>query len=178
MKIGVGSKNKTKVAAVAELVPLYEMFDGAEVVSVDVRIEEFGHPKSIEETVAGAIDRAKQAQTGHDYGIGIEGGLMAMPHTKTGYMEVAVCAIYDGKQVHLGLSQGCEWPTKAIDGILNKGLDGSQAMKEAGLTEKQKLGEHEGLVGIFTKGRTNRTEFNKTAIMMAFMHLEFPEHFY
>ena len=102
---------------------------------------------------------------------------MAVPQTKSGYMEVAVCAIYDGEQVHLGISQGCEWPKKAIDAILNKGMDGSQAMKAIGLTDKEKLGEHEGLVGIFTKGRTNRTEFNKTAVVMALMHLEFPEHF-
>ena len=39
------------------------------------------------------------------------------------------------------------------------------------------FGEHEGFVGIFAKGRTNRTEYNKGAIMMALMHLENPEHY-
>lgn len=92
-------------------------------------------------------------------------------------MEVAVCAIYDGTQIHLGLSQAYEWPKEVLDGILNKGLDGSQAMKAAGITQKEKLGEHEGFVGVFAKGRTNRTEYNKGAIMMALMHLENPEHF-
>ena len=70
-----------------------------------------------------------------------------------------------------------EWPKKVIDGILNKGLDGSQAMKASGLTQHEKLGEHEGFVGIFTKGRMNRTQYNKAAIVMALMHLENPEHF-
>jgi inosine/xanthosine triphosphatase len=144
---------------------------------VDVKVEEFGHPKSLDETVAGAIDRAKQAYANNDYGFGIEGGLMKVPQTKSGYMEVAVCAIFDGKQIHMGLSQACEWPKKAIEGILLKGLDGSQAAKAAGLTSHEKFGEHEGLVGILTKGRTNRTEFNKGAIMMALMHLENPEHY-
>ncbi len=65
----------------------------------------------------------------------------------------------------------------AIEGILHKGLDGSQAMKAAGYTHHEKLGEHEGLVGIFTKGRTNRTEFNKGAVIMALMHLENPEYY-
>jgi non-canonical (house-cleaning) NTP pyrophosphatase len=77
----------------------------------------------------------------------------------------------------MGLSQGCEWPKKVIDAILNRGMDGSQAMKYAGLTSHEKLGEHEGLVGIMTKGRTNRTEYNKTAITMALIHLENPEHY-
>ena len=177
MKVGVGSKNKTKVDAVALVLQDYPMFTGAEVEGVAVVIEEFGHPKSLDETVAGAVDRAKQAFVGHDYGFGIESGLMQVSQTKSGYMEVAVCAIFDGKQIHLGLSQAYEWPKKVLDGILNQGLDGSQAMKAAGITKLEKLGEHEGFVGIFTKGRSNRTEYNKGAIVMALMHLENPEHF-
>lgn len=177
MKVGVGSKNKTKVNAVAEVLRDYPMFAGAEVEGVDVQIEQFGHPKSLDETVAGAVDRAKQAQADNDYGFGIESGLMKVPQTKSGYMEVAVCAIYDGKQIHMGLSQAYEWPKLVLEGILNKGLDGSQAMKAAGITNLEKLGEHEGFVGVFAKGRTNRTEYNKGAITMALMHLENPEHF-
>lgn len=175
MRVGVGSKNKTKVNAVAELLLEYPMFEGAEVLGVNIMVDEFGHPKNIDETVAGAIDRARQAYVGNDYGFGIEGGLMAIPHTKTGYMEVAVCTIYDGTQIHLGLSEACEWPKVAIVGILNKGLDGSQAMKAAGLTKHEKLGEHEGLISILTKGRMNRTQFNKSAVKMALLHLENPE---
>lgn len=175
MKIGVGSKNKTKVNAVAELLLDYPMFEGAEVIGVDVKVDEFGHPKSIDETVAGAIDRAKQAYEGNNFGFGIEGGLMAVPQTKSGYMEVAACAIYDGKQIHLGLSEACEWPKLAIDAILNKGLDGSQAMKAVGLSNQDKAGEHGGLIHVLTKGRMDRIAFNKSAVKMALLHLENPE---
>ena len=177
MTIGVGSKNKTKVNAVAETLREHPMFDGAKVMGVAVNIEKFGHPKSLDETVSGAVERAKQAYKNHDYGFGIESGLMKVPQTKSGYMEVAVCAIYDGKQIHMGLSQAYEWPKKVLDGILHKGMDGSQAMKAAGLTNREKVGEHEGFVGIFTKGRTNRTEYNKAAVAMALVHLENSEHF-
>lgn len=177
MKIGVGSKNKTKIDAVTEILRDYPMFCDAEVEGVDVQIEQFGHPKSLEETVAGAVDRAKQAHKNRDYGFGIESGLMKVPQTKSGYMEFTACAIFDGKQIHLGLSQAYEWPKAVLDGILNKGLDGSQAMKAAGLTHHEKLGEREGFVGLFTKGRTNRTEYNKAAVIMALIHLENPEHF-
>lgn len=177
MKIGVGSKNQTKVNAVAEIIRDYPLFKNAEVISIDVQVPQFGHPKSLEETVAGAVNRAKQARKNNDYGFGIESGLMVVPQTKSGYMEVAVCAIYDGTQIHIGLSPAYEWPKKVLDKILNEGLDGSQAMKAVGLTSHDKLGEHEGFVGIFTKGRTNRTEYNKSAIIMALIHLENPEHF-
>ena len=176
MKVGIGSQNKTKVNAVAELLEDYPLFAGAEIEGVKVEIEEFGHPKSLEETVAGAVDRAKQACAGRDYGFGIESGLMEVPQTKSGYMEVAVCAIYDGSQIHLGLSQAFEWPKKVVDMIL-AGKDGSQAMKAAGLTEHQKIGEHEGVINVFAKGRTNRTQYNKNAVMMALVHLENPEHY-
>ena len=177
MRVGVGSRNRTKVNAVAEILKDYPMFYGAEVSGVEVQIEEFGHPKSIDDVVAGAVNRARQAYVKNDYGFGIESGLMAVPQTKSGYMEVAACAIFDGKEIHLGLSQAYEWPKKVIDGILNRGLDGSQAMKAVGLTQHEKLGEHEGFVGIFAKGRTNRTEYNKGAVVMALMHLENPEHY-
>ncbi|MBI2475038.1 hypothetical protein HYV69_01295 [Candidatus Uhrbacteria bacterium] len=39
------------------------------------------------------------------------------------------------------------------------------------------MGEHECLVGILTKGRSNRIEFNKGAVVMALIHLENPEHY-
>lgn len=177
MKVGVGSKNKTKVDAVADILKDYPMFEGTEVIGVAVAVEEFGHPKSIDETIEGAIDRAKQAYEGNDYGFGIEGGLMKVPHTKTGYMEVAACAIFDGVQAHLGLSSACEWPIPVVDGILHQGLDGSQAMKAAGLTSEEKLGENKGFIDIVTKGRMSRTDFNKGAVMMALVHLENPEHY-
>lgn len=177
MTIGVGSKNKTKVNAVAEVLRDYPLFAGAEVVGVAVVGEQFGHPKDLEETIAGAVDRAKQAYIGHTYGFGIEGGLMPVPQTKTGYMQVCACAIYDGERIHLGLSPAYEWPKAILDKILHEGLDGSQAMKAAGLTEHDKAGEHEGFVGAFTHGRLDRTGYNKFAIMMALIHLEHPEHY-
>ncbi len=112
MKINLGSKNITKVAGLRDAVAMYpNLFPNAEVIGVEVQIEEFGHPKNLEETVQGAIERAKQAFTGGcTYSVGLEGGLIEVPHTKSGYMEVGACAIYDGKDVALGLSPAFEWP--------------------------------------------------------------------
>ncbi len=153
------------------------MFKGSQVIGVDVHVEQFGHPKNIEEIVSGAIDRAKQAFNGHDLGFGIESGLIQIPETKTGHMEITVCAIYDGRRIHMGLSPAFEWPQNILDAILVKGLDGSQAMKAVGLTLDPKIGERGGFIGMFSRGRINRTALNKSAIMMALIHLENPEHF-
>lgn len=176
MKIHIGSKNQAKFDAVAEMVKEYPLFFGADVVAIDVLVEIFGHPKSLEETVGGAEARAKAAFADADYSVGIEGGLMAVPGSKTGFMEVTACAIYDGKQMHLGLSSAYEWPKKVNDLILG-GLDGSQALREAGLTDHPKVGTAGGGIFILTHGRLNRKEFMKQAVMMALVHLENPEHY-
>ena len=56
-------------------------------------------------------------------------------------------------------------------------FNGSQAMKATNLTSHEKLGEHGGMIEILTKGRMNRTDFNRSAVAMALIHLENPKHF-
>jgi inosine/xanthosine triphosphatase len=175
MKFNVGSKNLTKINAVEQAIKFYPAVKGAEVVGVEVNVETFGHPKSLDETINGAIDRAKQAFVDCDFSVGLESGLFPVPKTKTGYMEIAACAIFDGKNYHLGLSPAFEWPKEVADGIINKGLDGSQAFKAAGLTSHEKIGSTLGAIHFLSKGSLNRTEYNKWAVMMALVHLENPE---
>ena len=177
MKVNVGSKNQTKIKAVAEALKESKLFKNAKIFPVDVVVEKFGHPISMNLVVNGAIDRAKQAFKNCEYSFGIEGGLIEVPETKSGYMEMAACAIYDGEQFHLGLSPGHEWPKSVTEFIVKKGLDGSQALREAGFTDHKKLGKTEGGVFIFTHGKMNRTEYNKLAVMMALIHLENKEHY-
>lgn len=177
MKIAVGSTNKTKVDAVEQGIASSVLFKDAEVVSVKVVVEEFGHPIGADAVVQGAIDRAKQAQAGSDYGVGIEGGLIAIPHTKTGYFEVAICAIYDGKNICLGMSPGIEWPVRAAELILAGTHDGSQAIREIGLTKEEKLGGTIGAVGLLTGGKLDRTEYNRLAFITALAQLETADHY-
>ena len=179
MKINVGSKNQTKVTAVKEAVALYpSLFPNPEVIGVDIDVELYGHPKNIEETVNGAIERAKKAFTNCDYSFGLEGGLLEVPLSKTGYMEVGVCAIYDGKNFHLGLSPAFEWPKSVTDLILSGKADASQAFKQLGLTTDEKLGAAKGgIIGFLTEGRLTREDFTRYSIIMALIHLEHPEHF-
>ncbi len=176
MKINVGSQNITKIESVKDAVKMYPgIFPDAEVFGVDVKIEQFGHPKNIQEVVEGAIERAKQAFDNADYSFGIESGLIGVPGSKSGFLETAACAIYDGRNIALGLSPAFEWPRKVTQLILN-GMDGSQAFKKSGLTEHEKAGSLPGgIVGILTKGRMPREDQTRYAIIMAMVQLEHPE---
>ncbi|MFA6131085.1 MAG: inosine/xanthosine triphosphatase [Patescibacteria group bacterium] len=175
--VNVGSRNQTKVQAVSEALQESKLFDAVEVVPVDVVAEEFGHPVGIEQVIKGAMDRAQKAFKNCELSFGIEGGLVEVPQTKSYYMEFAVCAIYDGTQFHLGMSPGFEWPKSVTDMIVHEKLDGSQALKKAGLTVEEKIGATEGGIWILTHGRMNRKEYNRLAVEMALIHLENMEHY-
>ncbi len=179
MRINVGSKNQTKLTAVEETVALYpKLFPNPEISGVNVEVELYGHPKNIEETVEGAIERAKKAFTDCDYSFGLEGGLIEVPSTKTGYMETGVCAIYDGKNFHLGLAPSFEWPKQVTELIASGKADASQAFKQLGLTTEEKLGAAKGgITGFLTEGRLTREDTLRSSIIMALIHLEHPEHF-
>ena len=176
MIITVGSKNPTKIAAVTNLLTGHPLFDGAVVKAVDVANEEFGHPKSLEDTVHGAKQRALHCFKNCTYSIGIESGMIKSPDAKSGYFETTVCAIFDGSQYHLGLSPSFEWPTEVVKLIL-QGMDGSQAFKKIGLTEHEKIGLAEGGIFILTHGKINRVKINELAVMMALIHLENPDYY-
>jgi len=172
MKINVGSKNEVKVSALKELLAEYDFLAGAEVGAVDAPSEVSKQPKSLEETITGAINRARYSFNDCDLSCGIESGLMRVPSTKSGYMDVCVCAIYDRREFHLGLSSAFECPRAVIADIFSGDLDMNQAFSRAGLTNNPKLGSQEGAVGLLTKGRLTRKEYTKQAIRTALIHLE------
>ena len=172
MKIKIGSKNEVKVSAVAELIKDYPHLAGAEVIGVEAGSGVSDQPKSLDETVKGAMNRARAAFDGCDYGIGLESGLMQVPNTKSGYMDVCVCAIYDGREFHLGLSSAWEAPNVVTHYMIHEGLNMNDAALKAGLTKNPKVGSAEGLVGIVTRGRLNRKAYTQEAIRAALIHLE------
>lgn len=172
MKINIGSKAKPKIDALEEILKEYPDFSVAEIVSKDVDTGVSGQPKSLEETVDGAITRAKNSFDDCDFSVGLESGLMPVPHTKTGFMDTTVCAIYDGKNFHLGLSSCFEYPPKVLEYMMKNNENASNAFRELGLTDKEYIGHHEGIIGVVTKNRLDRKEYTKQAIRTALIHLE------
>ncbi len=172
MNIFVGSNNKVKIAAVKEILRDYPLLERAKIRGVEVSSGVGTQPKSLEETVRGAMNRARNAFRGCSYAFGIESGLMVVPNTKTGFMDVCVCAIFDGQEYHLGLSSAWEAPKDVTSYMLSDGLDMNDAARKAGLTKKRRVGSEEGLIGILTKGRLTRKEYTKEAIRTALIHID------
>lgn len=174
MRINVGSKNEVKINAVKELLADYPMFAAVEVLGAEAPSEVSDQPKSLDETIRGAKNRARNAYQNCDYGVGIEGGFMEVPHTKTGYLEFQACAIYDGKNFSIGLSSAYECPPQVMR-LIHDGLDLNDAAYQTGLTSNTKIGVSGGFISVLTKNRLVRIEFTKEAVRMALIHLENPE---
>jgi inosine/xanthosine triphosphatase len=174
MNIRVGSKNPVKVSAVDETIRGYEFLAEAAVEAADAASEVGEQPQSLEETIRGAMNRARNAYQNCDYSFGIEDGLMEAPHASGNFFNVCACVIHDGKDFHLGLSSAHPIPKEIMRLITERGYDMSQAFYETGLTQNQKLGSAEGAVAILTRGRLTRKDCVKQAVMMALIHLEQP----
>ena len=171
MKIKVASLNPQKIQAVKDTVLDYPELKDALVEGVSAPSDVSDQPKSLEETVNGATNRARNAFVDCDYSFGIESGLISVPKTKSGYMDICVCAIYDGKDFHLGCSSVFEVPNKIME-LMHTGMNMQDACFEAGLTQNKNLGSAEGMIGILTKGRVTRLAYTKQAIISALIHLE------
>ena len=174
MKINIASTNEVKVNALKEIISEYNFLKNSEITSLGIDSGVHKQPKSIEETLTGAMNRAKNAFQDCDYSVGLESGLMKVPYTKSGFMDFCACAIYDGKNHHLGLSFAFEFPRMVTDLIIQEGLDANEAFLKAGLTKNPKLGSAEGAIGFLTKGRVTRKEYTKQAIRTALIQLENP----
>ncbi|MBU3941583.1 MAG: inosine/xanthosine triphosphatase [Nanoarchaeota archaeon] len=177
MRINVGSKNQVKVDAVKEIIKDYDFLSEAEVFSLEVTSGVYKQPTSTDETIQGAMNRAKSAFQNCKYSFGIESGLITIPNTKTGYMNICACAIYDGKDYHLGLSSAFEYPTKVTKLVFSDNLEIDEAIYKAGLTRDKRIGRSGGVIGYLTKNRLKRKEYIKQAITTALIHLENPELF-
>jgi inosine/xanthosine triphosphatase len=173
-KVHVGSLNQTKIQAVKNLSSSYGFLKHAEILAINVPVEEFDHPKSIDETIAGAKYRANAAFTGCDLSVGIESGLIEASETETGFLETTACALYDGNRYAIGLSPSFEWPKSVLDRIL-AGMDGSQAFKDAGFTAHEKLGTAEGAIHTLTNRLMDRTKLNELAVTMALIQYQNPK---
>ena len=172
MNIRVGSLNKIKVEAVRELLQDYSHLASFTVEGVSVESAVSAQPKTLDETIQGAMYRAQAIFEHCTYSFGIESGLMAVPYTKTGFMDVCVCVIYNGKDYYLGLSSAWEVPQPVTKLIMEEGLDMNDAAVRAGYTTNSNIGSDQGLIGIVTKGRLNRKAYTKEAIRTALIHLE------
>ena len=163
MKIIVGSKNPVKFQATGNV--LEKIYGELEVQAIDVDSGVPDQPIGLEVTVQGAINRAKNAfSPDFDLSVGIESGLLEVPHSITGYLDLQWCAIYDGEKITLGVSAGFEYPPMVIEQVLG-GKEVGDVMDQ--VTGVNKLGQKTGAVSHLTQGMLDRTGNTEQCVLMA-----------
>lgn len=171
MKINIGTKNQIKINACKETIRDYDFLAKAEVFGIAAASGVGNQPKTLEETVCGAKNRARNCFGSSDLSVGVEDGLMAVPQSLTGFMNITAAAFFDGNRYYLGLSAGFEYPPKAIN-MVKQGLDINQVFYKMKLTNNPKIGSEQGAVGILTKNRWHRKDTVKQALVAALIQLE------
>ncbi|KAA0741978.1 DUF84 family protein [Bacillus sp. AY3-1] len=149
MKVVVGSKNKTKVGAVEKV------WKDVTITSLSVPSGVANQPFTDEETMQGAVNRAKRAlQEGEaQIGIGLEGGVMKTEHGLF-MCNWGALATSTGKTFVAGGAR-----IKLPDDFLVPLEDGkelSEVMEE--FVQRKDIRSHEGAIGIFTDDYVDRTE--------------------
>ncbi len=163
MKVVVGSKNPVKQNATENI--LKKIYDDLEVSSIEVDSGVPDQPFGLDETIKGAVNRAKEAYSDEfDMSVGIESGLMETPSTITGYIDMQWCAIFDGNKVTLGVSSGFEYPPAVIKEVLN-GVEVGDVMDR--VTGVEDLGEKKGAISHLSGDMLNRTENTEQCVLTA-----------
>ena len=163
MKVIVGSKNPVKIKATKNI--LEKIYGEIEVIGVNVDSQVPHQPFGKEETIQGAINRAKNAYSKYfDLSVGIESGLMDIPNSITGYIDLQWCAIFDGNKITLGVSAGFEYPPLVIEEVL-KGREVGDVMDK--VTGVDNLGQKTGAVSYLSKGMLDRTENTEQCVLTA-----------
>lgn len=146
MKIIVGSKNQTKIKAVERNFPDEEVF------SLDVPSKVSVQPFSDEETLKGAIQRAKQCAKQGAYGIGLEGGVMYARN------QLYLCnwGALVTPDSHVFTASGARIPLpRMVETQLKAGFELGDVMDEfAGPGVRHQ----EGAIGVFTANLVTREE--------------------
>ena len=173
MIINVGTKNPQKIAAVEEVMQEYDGLRASSIRSIQAESGVPSQPKTLDEMILGAQNRARNAFLDCHISIGIESGIMPAHGTITRYLGPCCATIYDGKEFYTGLGPAFEYPSEVIRHV-ETGLEIDEAFHKDGLTDNPRIGKADGVIGMLTKGRLTRKEYTKQAVVMAIVHLENP----
>ncbi|PID78274.1 MAG: hypothetical protein CSA18_02310 [Deltaproteobacteria bacterium] len=170
LKICTGSENPVKLKAL-EIVST-QFFSSSEIkitsINADSRVSE--QPKSLEETLTGAVNRSINAFNSglFQIGCGIESGIFREPHGRS-FFNSTVCALFNGNKIYKGLGPGFKLPENLALMISEDGLELDEAVKKAGYTDNERIGYDKGLIGILSKNKIDRMTYTIPAVQMAFI---------
>jgi inosine/xanthosine triphosphatase len=163
MKVIVGSLNPVKLNATRNI--LEKIYGEIEISSIEVDSGIPDQPFGLDETIKGAVNRAKKAYSVDvDLSVGIESGLMQTPNTLTGYIDLQWCAIFDGEKVTLGVSSGFEYPPEVVKEVLS-GVEVGDVMDR--ITGVNDLGTKKGAVSHLSNDMLDRTGNTEQCVLTA-----------
>ncbi|MDA4117017.1 MAG: inosine/xanthosine triphosphatase [Thaumarchaeota archaeon] len=162
--VAVGSKNPAKTLGTRKAFSRF--FPDVEFVEVDTTSLVEAQPLSLDETIDGALQRAKLALKHSDkvdFGVGIEAGLVAFENE---HLNMQVAAIMDKRgRFTLGSSSGFMVPGLVVRQMQMGGVELDRFAK--GLTAEEKVREEDGVVYHLTKGTVSRLDMTEQCIEMA-----------
>lgn len=152
MRLAAGTTNQAKLQAI------YNIFnDRANIIPCKVPSNVSDQPFSDEETIQGAINRAKNAiaETDADIGIGLEGGVNESPHGLMLCNWGALVIREFSEQPFIAGGARIVLPAY-ISQRLRNGEELGPVMDD--FCQQENIRSHEGAIGIFTDGQVNRVE--------------------
>ncbi|MFK8792846.1 DUF84 family protein [Planococcus plakortidis] len=161
MKLCVASTNPAKTGAVTSA--LEKLTVQAEVNQQEAQSGVSAQPFSIEETKAGAINRAHHVLAGFDAAIGLEGGVFELDGTlylcNWGALVTSTGAVY--------VAGGAQVPLPAeIATLLRAGEELGPVMDR--YAQETGIRHHKGAIGILTAGKLNRVELFSQIVILLF----------
>ena len=159
--IAVGSLNPVKIEAVRNV--MERIYGNVRIFAVD---SESGVPEQPfeDETVKGAINRAKGALGNHTMAVGIEAGVF---ERYDGLYDVQHCAVIDkdGK-ITIGMGSGFRYPDKIAE-LVRNGKTVGEAMKI--VYTHNNVGKEQGAIGVLSKGLLDRRELTEQSVLNAML---------
>ena len=160
-RIAIGSQHPAKVAAATAV--LRQAFPHAEIIALTVDSGVRPAPTSAEETIQGALGRARRAfeEAGADLGIGIEDGIEETPH---GTFLGGWAAVVDRSgRVGLGGGMRIALPPEVAE-LARHGRDLGEVVRERSALEEVEI---VGTIGWLTRRLVTREEAHRHAVAAA-----------
>lgn len=159
--IAVGSLNPVKIEAVRNI--MERIYGSVRIFAVDSKSGVPEQPFE-DETVQGAINRAKGAIGDHTMAVGIEAGVF---ERYDGLYDVQHCAVIDSDgKITIGMGSGFRYPDKVAE-LVRNGKTVGEAMKE--IYSGKDIGREQGAIGILSKGLLDRRELTEQSVLNAML---------
>lgn len=162
MKIIVGSTNPAKIGAVEDA--FRKFFDKIEVTGTEISSGVKEQPIGHDETIQGAINRAKESmKTGdYDFSVGMEGGVEFTEHGTFSFGWMAI--MNKNEEIGLGKSISFLLP-KNIAGRIQNGEELGPILDD--ITKQTDVKKKGGAIGLFTDNRITRSKIYEDALISA-----------